>query len=166
MNMKNMRINTLLLLSVCLLIRCANNGSNTENNIVVNIKGPTNCDYTLSVHSKNLSVIGASLNYLELDSIIVPGDTTKYHFDTIMNISDLNKLSRIIDELQLEPIVDTTIAKDAYQFTLSVNAKRIIQTDNPDIKLYEVLKILRPYVNDTRILCSDFFQNLDKLEIP
>jgi hypothetical protein len=101
MNMKNMRINTLLLLSVCLLIRCANNGSNTENNIVVNIKGPTNCDYTLSVHSKNLSVIGASLNYLELDSIIVPGDTTKYHFDTIMNISDLNKLSRIIDELQL-----------------------------------------------------------------
>lgn len=132
--------------------------------IKIHILSTYNCKYSLYLTDSTLIFQSSS-------EILTDTSDTVWHIDyqtfqTIIPNNEFIKLKNVlIDYKNAEPIIDTGEVRDGYIYELYLNNILLMHINNNSKPIDSLLFILRPFVDDSKIQCSNFWNQFDESKL-
>jgi len=127
----------------------------------IRIISPDNCQYSFRFSGDTLYAESKAIS--PKDSLNSRVETLIRSYDTVLAGKDIENLTKIVKGIPRDTDVDSVRAKDVYIFEFLLDGKLIKHKNGKDTDVYSVLKSIRPYIQERRIQCCDFFEGFDSL---
>ena len=130
-----------------------NANSKSYKKLLIEINSPYSCYNQIELNNNSSgTALGGYIDTAGQNKII----KSKKDF-IIRHDSDIIKISDLIDQMRLRPLVLSARGYDLYHFVFTIDGKKLVDKYGQDSSLDNVLRILAPYVRNEKSGQCDFF---------